>query len=252
LFRSRGGYRLWLLGGLGCLLLALGPALQPTSVPLPFAALGLWPPLAQFRTPSRLTMPAALGLAVALGYALAPLFRRVPSWIGMLVISVALLGRLLYAQAHDPFAVQTYPTYAAYNRLAREPGRFVLLEVPFGVRSGLERIGDGGEILEHYQHVHGKPLLNGMIARLPASVFAEYAGHPSLLLLSGGDVAESVPSLQADLADVIDWTGSRYVLVHHAMLDAEQAGRIDSLLDSSPLLERVGQEADLVVYAVRS
>jgi hypothetical protein len=165
------------------------------------------------------------------------------------IAAAAILVRLVYAQQHDPFAIQTYPSYAVYDRLAREPGRFTLLEVPFGVRSGLERIGQGGEVLEYYQHVHGKPLLNGMIARLPDSVFAEYAAHPSLVLLSGGEVDEQ--GLQQDLTDVLDWTATRYVLVHASLLDAEQTTRVLPLLDTHPRLQRLDQELDLVVYAVR-
>src|SRR5262245_64478239 len=71
----------WLVGGLMFLLLALGPYLQPTDLPLPFAALSAWPPLAQFRTPYRMAMPAALGLAVVLGVVLARVLGRWPASI---------------------------------------------------------------------------------------------------------------------------------------------------------------------------
>ena len=47
-----------------------------------------------------------------------------------------------------------------------------------GVRSGIERIGSGGEVLSYYQHIHGKPLVNGMIARVPSSVFEAYRASP--------------------------------------------------------------------------
>lgn len=246
----RPGYAVWLAGALACLLLALGPTLQPTSLPLPFAALAAWPPLAQFRTPSRLTIPAVLGLAVVLGLATAPLLRRLQPRLAGGVVGVLLLARLLYAQTHDPLGVQTYPDYATYARIAAEPGRFTLLEVPFGVRSGLARIGDGGEVLEYYQHVHAKPLLNAMIARLPSAVFDTYAARPSLRLLSGEDAQVSPESVAQDLADVIAWADVRYVLVHPALLDAQQTTSIERVLDAQPELRRVGLDQDLVIYAV--
>jgi hypothetical protein len=54
-----------------------------------------------------------------------------------------------------------------------EPDRFTLPEVPVGVRSGLERIGDGAEVLQYYPHVHGS--LNAMAARLPTTIFAKHS-----------------------------------------------------------------------------
>jgi hypothetical protein len=242
---------MWLVGGIVCLVLALGPTLQPTNAPAPFAVLGVWPPLAQFRTPSRLTIPAALGLSVVLGLALAAIFKRARrAWLSAGLAAVAILARLVYAQVHDPLAVQTYPDYAAYARIAAEPGRFTLLEVPFGVRSGLGRIGDGGEVLEYYQHIHGKSLLNGMIARLPTSVFESYAARPALQALSGQEVEETAET-RSDLSSVIAWTQARYVLLHRSLLRPDEADNLERLLDSQPDLQRQSTEADLVVYAVR-
>jgi hypothetical protein len=243
--------RVWLVGGMVCLVLALGPTLQPTDLPGPFAVLGLWPPLAQFRTPSRLTIPAALGLSVVLGLVLAAIFARTRRpWLSGGLAAVAVVARLAYAQVHDPLGVQTYPEYATYERIAAEPGRFTLLEVPFGVRSGLGRIGDGGEVLEYYQHVHGKPLLNGMIARLPTSVLETYAERPALLALSGQEVEET-DETRRDLSAVIAWTDARYVLLHRSLLEAQEADSLERLLDTQPDLRRQSTEADLVVYAVR-
>jgi hypothetical protein len=143
--------------------------------------------------------------------------------------------------AFQPLATQTYPSYAMYDRLAAEPGPATLIEVPFGVRSGLERIGNGGEVLEYYQHVHGLRLLNGMVARLPAAVFDGYRAHPALLVLSGEPSSASA----SDLRELLTWTDARYVLVHRAMLSAEQLGRVEALLQ--PLAVEA-EEADLVLY----
>ncbi len=228
----------WLIGSVLFVLLSLGPLLQPTNVVLPFAAFSLWSPLAQFRTPYRLAMPAALGLCVVLAMLLARI--KISSRIAVALVAVRLAAALWL----EPFPTQTYPSYATYQRIASEPGRFALLEVPFGVRSGLEQIGDGGEVLEIYQHIHGKPLLNGMIARVPSAVFAAYREHPALLLLSGQDVPASVD----DLRTVIDWTSTRYILVHGSLLSADQRARATTLLAQVATL--VGTEQDLMLYEV--
>jgi len=265
----------WLIGAAVCLVLALGPYLQPTEIPLPFGILSTWPPLAQFRTPYRMAMPAALGLAVVLGLVLsqlsvrwsglvpaqssdrlvaAPTQHSVRPFAGLAVLLV--VARLAFAIVHDPLTMQVYPTYALYARLAAEPGDLTLVEVPFGVRSGLDRVGNGGEVLSIYQHVHRKPLLNGMIARLPSSVFDAYRAHPSLLFLSGdrpvADVgADSLADADADLDGVLRWSNAGYVVVHRNLLDARQADAILALLDRQPSLVRDSVEADLVAYRVR-
>lgn len=240
---------LWLVGGLVALLLALGPLLQPTNLPLPFGLFSAWPPLAQFRTAYRLAMPAVLGLSVVLGVLLARLLARWPVSTRNVFIGMLVAARLAYAVVHDPLQTQTYPGYATYARLAREPGNATLLEVPFGVRSGLERIGHGGEVLQYYQAEHGKPLLNGMVARLPSSVFTGYRAHAALLLLSGEavDLAEA----QRDLPEVMEWASVGFMLVHHGMLEAGQSAAIDALLEREPRLERVDTEEDVVLYRVK-
>jgi hypothetical protein len=251
LFRGRGAYRFWLVGAVALLILALGPILQPTGLPLPFAALSLWSPLGQFRTPSRLTMPALIGLTVVAGLLLAFLLPRIGSRpLVLAVAAIAIAGRLLFAFQQAPLRVQSYPEYAVYRQIAAEPGDFALLEVPFGVRSGLDRIGRGGEVLQFYQHVHGKRLLNGMVARLPAPVFEGYRGHPSLIFLSGEDPSVTEDELERDLAEVLRWSGARYVLVHRSLLSAERVAPIEGFLGRVPRLERLGVEHDLVIYRV--
>jgi hypothetical protein len=251
LVRRLQGVGVWLVGSAICLVLALGPVLQPTDLPLPFALLTAWPPLAQFRTPYRIAIPAVMGLAVVLGLVLTLLFTRLRRAQVAVLAAGLVATRLGFAIVHDPFVVQAYPTYAMYERLAEEPGQQVVLEVPFGVRSGIERIGAGGEVLSYYQHIHHKPLLNGMIARVPTAVFEAYRQHPALVFLSGEplDPAPTREALAADLAAVIDWADVGYVLVHRSMLDSH-ASDVQSLLDRHARLTRDAEENDLVLYRV--
>jgi hypothetical protein len=252
LFRQRGRYRFWLVSAILFLLLALGPYLQPTNILLPFAAFSWWSPLSQFRTPARLTMAAVVGFAVVLGLVLKNFLPRLRSralvW-GLTIIAIS--GRLLFGMNHDPFLVQTYPDYAIYHQLAREPGDGALLEVPFGVRSGIDVIGQGGEILEYYQHIHGKPMLNGMIARLPTSVFEFYRSHPALMFLSGTSAQAHPNDLTRDFDDVLRWSKARYVLLHRSLLEPEQVNLIETFLEQQPQLTRVSTERDLIVYRVK-
>ena len=161
---------------------------------------------------------------------------------------VLIVTRLALAVVHDPLRVQTYPEHAIYARLASEPGRFTLLEVPVGVRSGIERIGTGGEVLSYYQHIHGKPLVNGMIARVPSSVFEAYRASPALLFLSGDT---SAAPTDEDVAQAVRWVNAGYVLLHRDMLGPEQAQAIEAVLDRQPFLQREAVGDGLVGYRVR-
>jgi hypothetical protein len=252
LYRWRGSYRFWLAAALVSFVFALGPYLAPTRLPLPTALAGtLWPPLRHFRTPGRMTMPAQIGLALAAAYALARVRPRLRGrWAPLgaaAAAAVVILGEALW---RHPFPVQVYPRYAAYRSIAAEPGAFALLEVPVGVRSGLDRIGTGGEILQFYQGQHGKRLINGMVARLPASVFEGYRAHCSLLFLSGEMSATLGCDLAGDLRAVLDWIGARYVLVHQSLLEPGAAREIRAFLDSHPSLAPPEQEQDLLIYRV--
>jgi hypothetical protein len=124
------------------------------------------------------------------------------------------------------------------------------LEVPFGVRSGLERIGDGGEVFQYYQPVHGKPLVGGSMARLPSRVFAFYRSYPSLVFLSGEPASEPLDQLIADFSEVLDWSGAGYVLLHRAFFSSAQAAQVEAFLNHHPHLIREGVEGDVVIYRV--
>lgn len=251
LLGRRGPYRFWLAGAAACLALALGPFLQPTRLPGPYALLTLWPAFGQYRTPVRFVIPAFVGFAVVAGHLLALLRPRVRGRLVLVMVVAALVGaRLLYAVHHDPIPLFTYPDYETYREIAREAGDFTLLEVPFGVRSGAETIGYRGAALQYYQHVHRKRLFNAAVSRVPASTFESYRKHPSLVFLTGEPSAVPPGALHRDLAYVIGWSSTRYVLLHRSMMTAEQAARLEAFLEQQPGLERRGVERDLVVFRV--
>ncbi len=252
-FRWRGEYRLWLIGALFFAVLALGPFLRPTKVPLPFAGFSFLPGLGQFRTPYRMMMPAQIGLMIVAGSVLLHWLPRVRStslsWIFAGTLAIACL---LQASSFQPFYTQVYPDYSFYHRVAREPGEFTLLEVPFGIRSGLERIGNGGEVVQYYQHIHRKRLLNGSMARVPSRVFQYYREQPALVCLSGKSAGVTDSELDYSFADVLGWSNARYVLLHRRLMTGDEYVRIMSFLNRQVRVKPIGEENDLVIYQVTS
>jgi hypothetical protein len=250
-FRWTGRYRFWLVSAFVFLILALGPYLQPTRIPMPFAAFSLLEPLQQFRTPARLTIAAVIGFSAVVAHLLAALLPRLRSSRLLYLAAAILIGiKLTFAVSRHPLLLQTYPNYPIYSELAEETADFTILEIPVGVRSGLEKMGSGGERVQYYQHIHGKHLINGSMARLPSSIFTFYKGNPALIFLSGEPTPASDEELTSNFADVLTWSNSEYVLLHRSLLEDDLAQGMEQFLDTQPNLHRLREEADLVIYRV--
>jgi hypothetical protein len=250
LLRRDSRMRFWLAGAVVLFVLALGPELKFTGMPMPFAVLTWWEPLQQFRTPSRLTIPAAIGLAAVLALVADRVFSRWPSRKVVWFAGAAIVLRVGLASLQHSLSTQAYPVFDAYRQLAesREPGSIV--EVPFGVRSGLDRIGNGGEALQFYQHIHRRPIVNAMVARLPGEVFAFYRRHPSLLVLAGEQTGATDREMATDFDNVIDLIGARFIAIHRGMMDANQLAAVDRLIASNARLVPWITENDLHLYRV--
>jgi hypothetical protein len=65
-------------------------------------------------------------------------------------------------------AVPLFSTDVAevYHRLARAPGDFAILEIPVGLRDGVRQLGRPDIRRLFAQTVHGRPMIDGMAARL--------------------------------------------------------------------------------------
>ncbi len=250
LLRHDARIRFWLAGALVLFVLALGPELKFTGMPMPFAMFSWWEPLQQFRTPSRLTIPAAIGLAAVMALVADRVFSRWPARNVAWCAGIALVLRVALASIQHPFATQAYPVFDAYRQIAEAGEAGSLVEVPFGVRSGLDRIGNGGEALQFYQHIHGRPIMNAMVARLPGEMFAFYRRHPSLLVLAGEQTDATDREIATDFDNVIDLIDARFIAIHRGMMNANQLAAVDRLIGSNTRLVPWMTEGDLSVFRV--
>ena len=242
---------MWWFGALVLFVLALGPTLKFTGLPMPFALFSWWPPLAQFRVPSRLTIPAVIGLAAVLALLLDHVFRKMRVRHALVLAGAVIALRLTLAVAQHPFDTQQYAPSVIYDYLARARNAGAVIEVPVAVRSGLDRIGHGEEFLQDHQLAHGRPIINAMIARLPADVFAFYRGHPSLMLLAGEPVTATDRELADDLTAVIDAIDAGHVVMHRDLMTPGQVARAARLLDTHPRLRPWISEGPIAAYRVQ-
>jgi hypothetical protein len=239
----------WVGASFGFFLLAMGPVIHGTKVPLPFAVLQRLPGLANFRFPYRFLLPAAFGAVVATGVLLSwllaklsPLAQRRLVVAATFVAAIDLVGASLYR----PFSTRTMPSHPFYEAIGRDDRDCVVLEIPVGVRTGTDRIGRDGELLTFYQPIHNKRLINGFVARAPLAAMEYYRASPSLMYLAN----ETVPrgDLETDLENKMKALDVGYVVVHPDMLEPNRLREILSFLGHLTDLVQIPRTGELVVF----
>lgn len=256
-FIRRDGERwFWLIIGLGCFILALGPYIDVggTRIELPYVwvhrLLGN-----QYRTPMRFMTPAGLALTMVVCLTLD---RTVFCWkwlVSRVKAQRALVAglMLLFIWDYDlprPFPITTMPDYQAYRSIAQAPGDFTVLELPIGVRTGFALVGRG-ETLQYYAPFHQRPTPTGYLSRLPNEVLDYFYSDPLLgaLTLSHGLPPQTEVDMR--LSQLIrDWNIG-YVVLHTDLLEQGRIKSFGDLLNRQPLLEKMGEEGSLVIYKAR-
>ncbi|MEO8286384.1 MAG: hypothetical protein ABI670_08080 [Chloroflexota bacterium] len=175
--RANRHVRFWGFTAVLMWILSLGPVLQvmgkseftlfKVSLPLPYLLLYKVPFFSIMRTPARLTVLVMLALAIVVAFTLATLLPRVlrlreglpqRTRVMQYGAAVAIPLLILFEFLSAPFPMVppgwNIPIYA---RIAQEPGRFALLELP------IRPFGD----YMAYQTIHGKPIIGGYLSRQP-------------------------------------------------------------------------------------
>jgi hypothetical protein len=147
---------------------------KPTGIPLPAALLAQLPIVNQARAPGRHAIVAMLGVAVLAGLGWQSITRR--RW------RVILVGLMAFEYWT---AVPLFSTDVAdvYHRLAQAPGDFAILEIPVGLRDGVQELGRPDISRVFAQTVHGRPMIDGMVARLPDDRWAAITSAPLVSVL---------------------------------------------------------------------
>jgi hypothetical protein len=238
----------WALGSLGFVVLTMGPVLAGTDVPLPFALIRKLPGLSQFRTPYRFQIPAVLGMAVTVGLALSRVAKSLDARSArrfLLLVGVLIVGDTIAHRLVRGFSIQTMASEPFYADIAQDPRDCLVLEVPFGIRTGTDRIGSG-EVLSFYQPTHGKRAINGFVARAPIAALSYYRGSPALMTLAN----ETAPpgDIDADLTMRMKELHVGFVVVHPQMVGPDRLPQVLEFLGRAGDLRRVPSSGDLVVF----
>lgn len=276
----------WLIVGLGCFILALGPYVDigGTRVELPYALvhrlLG-----SQYRTPMRFMTPAVLAFSMVVCLTLDRTVFRWKWLIDMIQTQLARMDKLMAWSIPDydlqrkrlldrvgaqrilvvglmlvfmwdydlpkPFPITVMPDYQTYRSIAQAPGDFAILEVPIGVRTGFAMVGRG-EYLQYYAPVHQHPIPSGYLSRLPNEVLDYFYSDPLLGALTLSHGLPPQAEVDAQLSQLLHAWNIGYVVLHRDMLEPGRVKSFGDLLNRQPLLEKVGEEGPLVIYKARS
>lgn len=238
---------LWLAVGLVLFVLALGPVLSGTQIPLPYlwvhGLLG-----EQYRTPIRFMTPALFALITFVTLSLAGAFERriAPRWQPWLV-SAALVGLVFDSSMLDPMSIGFITDYRIYHTIGRDPEEYALLEVPVSPASGFGELG-GAPDLQYYSQFHHKQIINGIVSRVPSSALDRFSRSPLLSGLTGEHAFPPLDVAGRELADKLNRWDMRYVLVHRDRLKPERARTIVAFFNVQPELCLVDEEGDLLAY----
>ena len=245
----------WFVVGLGFTLLALGPRLQIAGqifeIPLPYQFLAeLIPAFSLTGIPGRFVVMTSLALAMLTAYGLATLI-RVSQRLAESVKSQApftMLPRLrpdllcwlagaLIGLEYLAAPLRLSPTEAAdfYRVMAADSESYAVLDIKWDAN-----------FLMHAQTVHGKPLIGGWLARLPAGQ-AAYLDQGSLdrvflyLLLGPEGARLTEPDLiQPAVQNALLERNVRYIIDH----DNTTAGWLEQFV-GWPVVYQAGE---IVVY----
>ena len=162
--------RLWVVFTVTFVALSLGPFIQVagmnTHVIGPWALLRYVPVIGMARSPARLAILAALGLALLAAYAIDEIrARRLGGrWAAVLV---ALLAAIELVPA--PRALHSAAIPEIYGRIAAQTNRDEsgrLLELPTGMRDGTSSMGNYSALSSYFQTGHRRPLVGGYLSRV--------------------------------------------------------------------------------------
>jgi hypothetical protein len=141
------------------------------NVPLPYFLLHFIPIINGVRIPARFEFMTNLLFIVMAAAALTALMQRKPKWTpAFAIVAIALMTLESLPGNVPPLHSTKIPT--PYTAINNDSGNGAVLELPIQWRDGFGQIGDITTRNDHTIHLyyatrHGKPLVNGMIARYP-------------------------------------------------------------------------------------
>ncbi len=225
----------WVIIGLFCFIMALGPFLRVngvelTNIPLPYALIGDRFPLNTLRSPDRYNLMLALALAPLAAWGVQDVLDRTKARAGrpsllrsegrqssahgadknprraVYVGGVVIGAIILFEYLGVPYpTIDPLPTSPFQKQMARDGGNYAVLDIP------LDR-SDTKNYL-YYQTQHEKPTVQGRVARVPAEAYALFDRIPLINEWQRTLLTKRPPDLGPQLRLLAD-QNVRYIILH--------------------------------------
>jgi interleukin-like EMT inducer protein len=175
----------WIASAVTFAILSFGPLLHfngqsvfdldglSVTFPMPFLILHYIPFLKENRVPNRFGILVILALAVLAAFAVAWMGEKLRTKSLRLaqLCAFSFLLVVLFEHASIPLPLTDARVPDVYQQIAREPGNYAILSLPFGFRNSFTTLGAEDTRTQYYQSVHGKYLLSGNTSRNPPIQF---------------------------------------------------------------------------------
>jgi hypothetical protein len=221
----------WLVSGLTCLALALGPQLRfygvtHVDIPLPFALLQNVFPFSFLRSPDRFNIIVSLPLAVLAAYGWAAILQRLASR-GVRIITTALVSSvILFEYLSVPYPIMPLPETSPFiSNLANEIRPAAVLDLPMGRNPAKTYL--------YWQTLHQQSLVEGHVSRTPARAYDFIEANAALRDLRHPDQLSNAPPVEVWQA--LAQAGIRYVIIHLPMTGEDQLQRYRAILNRPPV-----------------
>ena len=149
-----------------------------------------------------------------------------------------------------PFPVVPVDCPAIYDALRDRPERGALAELPLGLGDGFGALTPVDHRTLVCQMIHQRPMLGGVVARLPRSVLVRYDADPLIaawLRMSGAraDVVPEGPLPARELAgERLTANGIAFLILHRGAASPELREYVERVLPVTP----VAEDGDRVLY----
>jgi hypothetical protein len=234
--------RAWTIMAVILILFALGPILRVNGqllpqIPMPYRLVENNPLMRLLRQTDRINVLLGLPVGILAGFGMAAVRRwlKRPSLYLLLAGVFALLILGEYASFPFPQSSADVPDWLIARR--DDPDDYAIVHLP-------NHLFGHNKYYMYYQTVHGKPLANGKVARVPREALAYWESVP---LLDGLQDVEAIQINRADVSrqlQLLHDAGFRYLIIHKNLSEGRQVVIWRDWFTIEPLYE----DEDLLVY----
>ena len=232
----------WLIAGLTCIILALGPELRVngvtySNIALPFAALQNIFPFSFLRTPDRFNIVVPLSLAGLAAYGFAALEKKISR--GTLVVAGVVSIVVLFEYLNVPYPIMPPPEPSPFIvQMANASDPYAVLDLPMGRNQS--------KVYLYWQTIHHQPMIEGHVSRTPDSAYDFIQASVLLRRLRNPERGAPTEAQRSEAMKQLSDQNVRYLLVHVPMSNPDRIAQYRSIIGKDP----VYADGLLQVYAV--